>query len=359
MLVQKDQVNVRQGAGTDWVILGQVQKGDTLAKTGATGDWAQVDFGGRPGYIRNDMLLCFDEIVVSGTNVRIRVSPSLQGAVSGSVQKGERLDALSYQEGWYQVLYGDGKGWISADFAKPYTGALFQGQPSFPTGSNQFAAVVEKGYSFESVVVSDHVQEGVLSGKIITLDPGHGALADNGSLDPGAQGPKLGIWEKDVNLDITLKLKDMLEKMGATVWLTHLGATRLSLNGRAALANKNASHIFVSIHANASESVALQGHSVYFFAPADDARLGSQRQQRQALASSVQNSLVQTVGRTDLGVKEGNFVVLREADCPSILVETAYLTHGEEELLLAQGAFRQRLADAIAVGIMRYFGAAV
>jgi N-acetylmuramoyl-L-alanine amidase len=50
--------------------------------------------------------------------------------------------------------------------------------------------------------------------------------------------------------------------------------------------------------------------------------------------------------------------VLRETNCPSILVETAFLSHPEEELLLAQGAFRQRMADAIAIGIMRYFSSA-
>jgi len=189
------------------------------------------------------------------------------------------------------------------------------------------------------------------------LDPGHGTIADGKPIDPGAQGAVIGIWERDVNLDVALKLRRILENMGATVWMTHMGTTKLDLSGRAALANENGSHIFVSIHSNASVNRTLNGHTVYFYAPVGS-RHDAQRGLREAFANYVQDSLVQHCGRADSGVKEANFVVLREVNCPAILVETAFLSNAEEELLLAQGAFRQRLADAIATGIMKHFGVA-
>ena len=62
-------------------------------------------------------------------------------------------------------------------------------------------------------------------------------------------------------------------------------------------------------------------------------------------------------GCNDLGVLENNFVVIRETKCPSILVETAFLSHPGDEAKLAQGEFRQTLAEGIAKGILKYFGA--
>ena len=375
-VVQKDRVNIRQGAGTNTAILGRADKGAVFTVTGATGQWARIVYGeGSESYISGDMIQCFRDISVTGSSVRIRKSPSLQAAVLGGAQKGDKLTVLSYQDGWYQIKYDTGSGWISADYAKPGAAVALASLsvqntaatnpsaslPATDNTANPSAQLPQTGdpyHIFDSAVVTHQARDGVLSGKIITLDPGHGSFADNGLLDPGAQSPTLGIWEKDINLDVALKLKAVLENMGATVWVSHMGSTKLSLSGRAALANQNASHMFISIHTNASEKPALSGHSVYYYAPPGDVRLGSQRLQRQALAEYVQHSMVRSVGRADLGVKESNFVVLRETNCPSILVETAYLTNGEEESLLARGAFRQRLADAIAQGVIQYFAAA-
>jgi len=362
--VQKDQVNVRQEASTSSAILGKTGKGAVFAWQGISGEWTKIAYTeGRSAYIRNDMLSGFDDLVVTGSLVRIRQSPSLQGAVLGSVQKGGKLTVSDFNNGWYQVQYGKSTGWISGDYVKMGSSVSLTTAP----GTNQSSqggkngqndqALVEQPEDFTSVTVSVNLTEGPLSGRIITLDPGHGGHSGDGLLDPGAQSANLGLWEKDVNLDIALKLKPILENMGATVWMTHSGSTGLSLPGRAAVANKNNSHIFISIHTNASENTALNGHSVYFYAPVHDSRLGNQRPLRQALAKYIQDSMIRSVGQADLGVKESNFVVLRETNCPSVLVETAFLSHSEEELLLAQGAFRQKLAEAVASGIMKYFGA--
>ena len=371
VVVQKDLVNVRQGASTSSAVLGKVDKGAVFGWAGASADWTRIHMAdGKQGYVRNDLLQGFDEIVVAGSGVRIRQSPSLQGAVIGSARNGDRLAVTGYRDGWYAVEYERAAGWISAAYAKlgasvalPTAAAAQLPQADWQapaiqetSGSAAAGAAEPEQHNFDSVTVSSSVLQGPLSGKVVTLDPGHGLRSDDGRLDPGAQSALLGLQEKDVNLDVALKLKAILENAGATVWMTHMESTSLSLSGRAAVANRNASHIFVSIHTNASENTALNGHSVYFHAPVTDSRLGNQRPLRQALAKYVQEAMTRTVGRADLGVKESNFVVLRETHCPSILVETAFLSYAEEELLLAQGVFRQRLADAIALGILRFFG---
>jgi len=143
--------------------------------------------------------------------------------------------------------------------------------------------------------------------------------------------------------------------LGATVWMTHMGVTNLGLAGRAAVANLSSSHLLISIHTNASTVRSVSGHSVYYYAPADNLRLADQRSQRQALAAFVLGGVVEICGRRDLGVVEANFGVIRETNCPSVLIETAFISNREEEALLAQGYFRQQLAQGIADGILRYF----
>ncbi|MDR0469168.1 MAG: N-acetylmuramoyl-L-alanine amidase [Peptococcaceae bacterium] len=373
VVVQKENVNIRQDADARAEVVSKADKGMFFRWQGASDGWTQISYAeGVPGFIRNDMLQAYDEVVVTGASVRIRKSPMLNSEVLGGVKKGDALTVLDYQKGWYKVLYGQAEGWISADYAKlgspvdlastPATGQTpgtgeNTSDPDDVEGASQGVPKPGETYNFDSAIVSKEVQPGVLSGKIITLDPGHGMISDGKPMDPGAQSAVLGIWEKDVNLDIALKLKKILENLGATVWMTHAGTTRLNLYGRAALANQNGSHIFISIHANSSENLALNGHSVYFYAPAADKKLGLQRSERKALAGYVQESMTKTCGLADLGVRENNFVVLRETDCPSILIETAFLSYTQEELLLSQGAFRQRLADAIAFGALKYFGA--
>jgi N-acetylmuramoyl-L-alanine amidase len=350
VVVDQDRVNVRQAAGTTSDIIGKVSKGMIFGWYGAAENWTQIMLpNGKTGYIRNDLLQGHDDVTVTGSSVRIRKSPSLEGVIMGQAKRGEKLAALDYQEGWFNVRYGEATGWISGDYVE-------LGAPVVLSASQTAAAPQEQAHNTDSVVAGAGSPGGLLSGKIITLDPGHGLRSDGGVSDPGAKGVNLGIWEKDVNLDIALKLKALLENMGASVWLTHTGATNLNLAGRAAVANDNGSHILVSIHANASESPQYSGHSVYYYAPANDPRFSGRRETTKALAQFVQDSMVSICGRANLGVKENNFVVVRETGCPSILVETAFLTNAEEEQLLAQGAFRQKLAEALAAGIKKYFG---
>ena len=73
------------------------------------------------------------------------------------------------------------------------------------------------------------------------------------------------------------------------------------------------------------------------------------------MAQCVQDALVEAGGRTNLGLKEERFVVLRETDMPSILIETAFISNPTEEGLLANGDYRQTMAEGIANGIRAYF----
>jgi N-acetylmuramoyl-L-alanine amidase len=152
-----------------------------------------------------------------------------------------------------------------------------------------------------------------------------------------------------------MQLKAILESAGHNVIMTHTGSTTLSLTGRADVANNAGADIFVSIHANASVRHDYGGHSTYFYAPAGNPELYAQRRLRNMLAADIQGEMVKAGGRLDLGVLESNFAVLRDTRVPSVLVETAFLSHPEEEQLLGSADYRRKLAEGIAKGIYAYF----
>lgn len=347
-------VNVRQGASTETSSIGKVKSGEIYGWYGAAENWTKIKLtNGSTGYVRNDLLQGYDELTVTGSKVRVRKSPSLSGEIIGSLNKGTVVPVLDHQGGWFKIQLGNDAGWISGDYVKLDKPVVLS---STNNAANQSESA-DSGQSSQPVIVNPNPINGVLSGKVIVLDPGHG-INSSGVPDPGAKGVVTGNLEKDINLDITLKLRAILEKMGASVIMTHIGETALDLYGRAAVANNAQAHIFVSIHSNSSLKPSYGGHTTYFYAPANHATLGSQRQIRQKLAQNVQAELVKLGGLPDLGVMESNFVVIRETNCPSILVETAFLSNAKEDGLLAQGAYRQQLAQGIANGIARYFGVA-
>ena len=192
-----------------------------------------------------------------------------------------------------------------------------------------------------------------LAGKIIVIDPGHGSRTMWGDSDPGAIGYS-GTYEKEVVLDIGLRLAELLRETGAEVIMTRNGDTNVSLEDRARIANNNNADLFVSIHANASPSRRLKGSSTYFYAPSWSASLSSQRHERYKLASLIQEELVNAADTADLGVREENFSVLRNTEVTSVLVETAFISNAEEEMLLRDPGFQQKVAKGVARGVERY-----
>jgi N-acetylmuramoyl-L-alanine amidase len=198
-----------------------------------------------------------------------------------------------------------------------------------------------------------------LAGKTIVLDPGHGGI------ESGAVGPT-GVKEKSVNLATALKLKTLLEGAGAIVRMTRSADTRCAspaelaqlspadqlrydLNCRSIVANNAKADAFISIHANANGDRSVAGTTTYW-APSN-----FNVDQSWLLATYVQQELVKTVGRRNLGIKNDWFSVTRYTDAPAILAEIAFLSNPDEEWLLNQPAAQQQVAQALFTGLSRFF----
>lgn len=187
--------------------------------------------------------------------------------------------------------------------------------------------------------------------KTVVIDPGHGSYSTKG-YDPGAVGSG-GQHESDVVLDIGSRVEKLLTEKGIRVIMTRGKEANITLEDRAHIANEVCADAFVSIHANSSVSSTLNGTTTYYYAPLGT-DLETQRKVRQYLAESIQNKMLEALGRKNLGVREQNFAVLRYTSVPSVLVETAFISNPEEEKLLADDQFRGEAAQAIAEGIWEF-----
>ncbi len=180
------------------------------------------------------------------------------------------------------------------------------------------------------------ITDGPLSGHLVAIDAGHGGT------DPGAIGPT-GLREADVVLDVALRVRELLAKDGIRVIMTREADTAVELTDRPKMARERGATIFVSIHANASTRASVNGSETYYLTP-----------QSLVLAQMIQDELAVFVGVPNRGIKTADFLVLRDNDVPSVLVETAFITHTDDEARLKEPDFRQRLAQAVYRGVSRF-----
>ena len=214
----------------------------------------------------------------------------------------------------------------------------------------------------------------------IVIDAGHGGK-DPGALSAG------GSREKDVVLDITKRLKTILQKRLKCRVITTRNSDRfIPLEERTVVANTKKADLFVSIHANASRNRRVHGVETYFLnlstdkeamelaalenatstknigqlqSILNDLMQNSKIKESSRLASCVQGALVKRLRKSyskvnDLGVKQAPFYVLIGAQMPSILVEVSFISNKMEAQRLATGAYRQKIAEGLADGIEKY-----
>jgi N-acetylmuramoyl-L-alanine amidase len=220
---------------------------------------------------------------------------------------------------------------------------------------------------------------GLKIGRIV-IDAGHGGH-DSGTLGAG------GIEEKDVVLDVALKLGKLLhDRLGAEVVYTRDDDTFVPLETRTAIANKAQADLFISVHANSSQDPTVKGVEVYYlnFTSDPEAMTVASREnavstesvhelsdlvkkialkdkidESKELAADVDASLYAGLrkGNSELrnrGVKKAPFVVLIGANMPSILAEISFVTNPDTAEKLETPEYRERVAESLYKGIAQY-----
>lgn len=172
---------------------------------------------------------------------------------------------------------------------------------------------------------------------VIAIDPGHGGR------DPGAVGIG-GLSETDIVNPMSHRIKELLEQQGVRVVLTRETNRTVDLEPRVQLANRLDVNLFVSIHANAISMSRpdVNGVETYYYQTGGE------------LARVMHSHLLQATGGPDRGVRTARFYVLRNTRMPAVLLELGFVTGAQDAPRLANPAYRERLSQAIARGILQY-----
>jgi len=194
-----------------------------------------------------------------------------------------------------------------------------------------------------------------VSGKTIVIDAGHGKP------DEGAESSR-GITEAETNLKIALKLQNLLEQSGSSVVLTRsdenaiydidsktLRQKKISdIHNRVKIGNESSADIFVSIHLNKIPQQQYDGWQTFYNVKNADG---------QKLAVSIQNNLNDAIQRENNRVAKSidNIYIVKHVEIPIAIVECGFLSNPEEEKLLLEDEYQNKLAWGIYNGIIDYF----
>ncbi|CDZ99898.1 N-acetylmuramoyl-L-alanine amidase LytC precursor [Metalysinibacillus saudimassiliensis] len=399
---QADKLNVRMEPNFSAPILAQLYTGDQTELLQERDGWAQINWNNQKGWVSKDYIAIKNgtpkpttatdsstfTVVVDA--LRMRSEPSLDAKEIGIAKYGEQFPVISQQDNWVEISVNGSTAWLysfygsfsqgaAAEVAdQNYTTVIYNEtnvRASAETNGEVIARVhagekypivgmqgdwyeiqLENGTGFVAnwvvstdakaqqqqedtkITVHNTGQQGVLSGKTIVIDPGHGGQ------DRGTTGYR-GTDEKDVTLKTAALLSAKLQAAGANIVLTREADEYVTLRKRVSLGHQVNADAFISIHYDANENSSITGSTTYYF---HDNQIN--------LATSIHQNLMQKVSLNDRGVQPGNYYVVRENRQEAVLIELGFLTNPSEEQTVTSAQFREQATLGIYNGILQYFG---
>lgn len=243
------------------------------------------------------------ERVVTADILNLRSGPSTGYRIVGKLEAGSVIKVYEEIGNWLKISYNNLTGYVHKDYT------------------------VKK-------------QNG---SRVIAIDAGHGGK------DSGATGN--GLVEKEVILDVSKQVRNLLEQSGIQVVMTRPDDTFISLNGRVDYAVEHNADTFVSIHANYFSDESANGIETYYSSSSLDERAASSKQ----LATFIQDRLVAALDLRDRGVKDVPFRVIDDTPLPSALVELGFISNDEDASKLGSSYWREKAAEGIYKGILDYY----
>ena len=191
------------------------------------------------------------------------------------------------------------------------------------------------------------------TGNCIVVDAGHGGD------DPGKVGIN-GVLEKDLNLQIALKLKDLLEKGGMKVILTREGDAGLydagagnkkvqDMRRRCEIITEAKPVFTISIHQNSYPDEAVKGAQCFYFGQSEEGK---------ELAETIQESLKSQLDKENHRMAKANesYYLLKKTPTPTVIVECGFLSNSQEAALLMTDDYQQKVAQAVYTGAVQFLG---
>lgn len=206
-------------------------------------------------------------------------------------------------------------------------------------------------YDGEDTLVSFHYNTSLsaddesqpLKGQVILLDPGHGG-SDGGAPSPAQE---WGPTEKDVTIQLAHRVRDQLEALGATVYLTREYDVRVELYDRAALFEKLRPDYFISIHLNSlnedKDAGSVDGAMVFYY-----------NDYSEGFGEDILEQVCYRTSRDNNGVQDGAYVVVRPTTAPAVLCELGFLPNPVEYSNMLTEDDLNKTATGVVEGLENY-----
>ncbi len=181
--------------------------------------------------------------------------------------------------------------------------------------------------------------------RLVVVDPGHGGI------DAGKVGIN-GVEEKEINLKISLKIKEILNKEKVDVILTRESDERLAdtqvsdLKERVSIMNNQKPVLAVSIHQNSYHEESVSGSQVFYYTDSTEGKQAAEILQRCLKELDPENAKNAAANNT--------YYILKKTEVPVVIVECGFLSNYSEAEKLAEEAYQQSLAEAVSKGILQY-----
>ncbi len=239
---------------------------------------------------------------------------------------------------------------------------IYLGFPTIESSSRLYMAKADYQHVIQPILTPQAFPKKPALRRIV-IDAGHGGK------DGGAKNDAYRLHEKDLTLDVSRRLKSMLERRGYEVVMTRDSDVFIPLERRPQITNRAKGDLFISIHFNAAARTTAEGYETFALTPqyqasskysepgrGDSRRYDGNDQDpwNTLLGYHVQRSLVQTMGGTDRGLKRARFLVLKHLDCPGVLLELGFVSNPETAHKVRSATFRQSLAQSLYDGIIQY-----
>lgn len=341
VVVTSDILNVRQGPSTIDPIVAKLLKGQTAIVVGSNSEWLKIQIDQVEGFIHSGYVEIID---YNGQSIRGFVTPSYEKEAERSILSWAKLGSLASKTEQVDNLLTvttnanvmEEIDLVNEFIEKVDYEVTEEGTNIYILLRDEYTSVTYNTFDKLTIVFT----EKSISGKRIVIDAGHG------SQDPGAVAN--GLQEKEIVLDVSLRLQKLLEAEGIEVLMTRSDDTFFELSERVQFANANFADAFISIHSNAAENKSANGTETFWNATYNG-------KESKKLAQDIQARLLKKLATFDRGVKEANFHVIKNTVMPSVLVELAFVTNQEDAIKLASNEFRQKSAEAIFEGIMEFY----
>lgn len=311
IIVTGEDVNVRNGPGTSYNVIGKVNKQESYAVLDENEDWIQIDMNGVSGWIyvqyvstsRNQRQSKNEKVTIKYDQTHIRSGPSSEYDILTFVNRGTLLKVIEEENDWYKVKTKAGIGYI-------------------------LKSLVDDKNDSMNLQVQD---------KVVVIDAGHGGR-DNGALSVHHHS------EKNLTLSTALKLADELRLLGIEPILTRDDDEYISLASRATFINNENADAFISLHYNsAPDHPEAEGIVTYYY-----------DSNNTNFAKTVQQHLIHESKATDRDISYGNYQVLRQSVKPAILIELGFLSNKQQEPILLTNIYQRQLVRGIASGLLYY-----